>query len=112
MNVYSDKLRVDGLKKEEVIYGYDYRIWRKDFGGAWIRYDHYGIKDSYGWEIDHKKPKAQGGTDDIRNLQPLQWKNNLEKSDNYPFFSTKITSRGNENVEESQSWQIIEKRRE
>ena len=46
-------------------------------------------------------------TDDIKNLQPLQWENNLEKSDDYPYFSTKITSRGNENVEERQSWQIL-----
>ena len=81
MNIYSDKLLLDVWKKAEEVYGYDNRIWRKDFAGAWIRYDHYGIKDSYGWEIDHKKPQAQGGTDNIRNLQPLQWKNNLEKSD-------------------------------
>ena len=41
-----------------------------------------------------------------------QKRNNLEKSDDYPFFNTKITSRGNENVKESQSWQILETRQE
>lgn len=32
-------------------------IWRKDFAGAWIRYDQYGINSRYGWVIDHIKPK-------------------------------------------------------
>ena len=88
MNIYSDELLLAVGEKAEEVYGYDARIWRKDFAGAWIRYDHYGMKDSFGWQIDHKKPQAQGGTDNIRNLQPLQWENNLEKSDDYPFFST------------------------
>lgn len=107
MSIYSDELLLSVWKKAEEVYGYDARIWRKDFAGAWIRYDHYGMKGAFGWQIDHRKPLALGGTDDIKNLQPLQWENNLEKSDDYPYFSTKITSRGNENVEERQSWQIL-----
>lgn len=89
MNIYSDELLLAVWEKAEEVYGYDARIWRKDFAGAWIRYDHYGMKDSFGWQIDHKKPQAQGGTDNIRNLQPLQWENNLEKSDDYPFLIQK-----------------------
>ena len=30
------------------------------------------------------QPVALGGPDTIWNLQPLQWKNNRHKSDNYP----------------------------
>ncbi len=37
-----------------------------------------------GWEIDHIIPVSKGGTDDLLNLQPLQWQNNRSKGDNYP----------------------------
>ncbi len=42
---------------------------------------HGDTTSQYGWEIDHIKPVAQGGTDDLWNLQPLQWENNRAKSD-------------------------------
>jgi len=31
------------------------------------------------WEIDHKNPKDKGGSDQLRNLQPLYWEENREK---------------------------------
>jgi hypothetical protein len=40
-----------------------------------------------GWEIDHIKPVAAGGSDDLVNLQPLQWKNNAAKADTWPNWS-------------------------
>ncbi|HRJ07361.1 MAG TPA: HNH endonuclease signature motif containing protein [Prosthecobacter sp.] len=53
--------------------------WRKDTCGAWIARNQYGNRDSnYGWEIDHINPN---GGDAISNLQPLQWENNVAKSD-------------------------------
>ena len=36
-----------------------------------------------GWEIDHIKPAAKGGTDDLSNLQPLQSGANAEKGDTW-----------------------------
>ena len=59
---------------------YNSNIWRKDKYGTWIGRAFYGNRDSeYGWEIDHIRPVAEGGTDDIFNLQPLHWQNNVAK---------------------------------
>ena len=43
----------------------------------------YGNRDSqYGWEIDHINPNAPSySRDSFANLQPLQWENNVDKSD-------------------------------
>ena len=65
---------------------------RKDVCGASMQRNKYGTTEKYGWEIDHKKPVAQGGTDNLDNLQPLQWENNRHKGDNYPKWDCKIKS--------------------
>ena len=65
--------------KGRAIVSYDPNVWRKDDCGAWINRNHYGNRDSkYGWEIDHIKPNED---DTLSNLRPLQWENNLAKSD-------------------------------
>ena len=51
--------------------------------GKIIKLSEYGNRKSeYGWEIDHINPH---GTDDLTNLQALHWKNNVDKSDQYPW---------------------------
>ena len=48
-----------------------------------LMFEHgYGVTGGkFGWEIDHRKPVAKGGGDELLNLQPLQWGNNLAKAD-------------------------------
>ncbi len=63
--------------------GTDPNKFRKDTCGAWIAWNEHGNTDSpYGWEVDHVYPVALGGSDDLSNLQALQWENNRHKSDN------------------------------
>ncbi len=73
-------------QKATVVPGVDARVRRKDRCGAWIDRAAYGQTSHHGtgWEIDHICPVSQGGSDDLNNLQPLQWENNRCKSDNYP----------------------------
>ncbi len=56
---------------------------RFDSSGKLIIFEHYGNRYfTTGWEIDHIIPTSKGGTDDLSNLQALQWATNLFKSDN------------------------------
>jgi len=63
---------------------YDRKLYRMDSFGAWMQKSPYGICDKFGWEIDHIKPVAKGGSDELTNLQPLYWENNRSKGDEWP----------------------------
>lgn len=66
-------------EKGKVVSNNDPKFWRKDQCGAWIKRNEYGNRNSqYGWEIDHISPS---GSNDLSNLRPLQWENNVSKSD-------------------------------
>jgi len=66
-------------QKGKVIPARDPTVIRKDVCGATIKRAEYGNRNSvFGWEIDHIDPN---GSDNLSNLQPLQWENNAAKSD-------------------------------
>jgi len=68
---------------------------RKDAAKAWIRREEHGNRNSKeGWEIHHIEPD---GGDDLSNLRPLQWQNNLGLQKGEVGF--KVTSEGDENIE-------------
>lgn len=54
--------------------------------------DHLGGSNyyDYSWNVDHIRPKAsypnENEADDFNNFEPMHRQNNLQKSDNYPFF--------------------------
>lgn len=110
MAYFSDNM-IDLLwNKAKVENGYDPNKWRKDFAGAWIQRDQYGLSGvmaPFGWSIDHLKPIILGGSDAINNLMPIHWKNNMVKSNHYPEFKTAVTSEGDKNVERERLWKAI-----
>jgi len=67
--------------KAKPIRGKNSEVWRRDSEDNKIRKQSYGTTGDYGWEIDHKHPESKGGSDNLKNLQPLHWEENREKSD-------------------------------
>ena len=66
-------------EKARPIPDHDFNQIRQDRCGSEIARHEYGNRNSSrGWEIDHKNPRSG---DEISNLDPLQWKNNVKKSD-------------------------------
>ena len=67
--------------KAQTIRGKDPDKYRKDPYGNEMYYDSYGLDSGKGWEIDHIKPKARGGSDATVNLQALNTRINRQKGD-------------------------------
>ena len=71
------------------------RVWNKTCGsktpgkdacGNTVKFGEHGNTSStYGWEIDHIKPVSKGGSDNLSNLQVLQWSVNRAKADKFPW---------------------------
>jgi len=65
----------------EKVRGKDPDLYRKDpYGNQMYRHSH-GKDSEMGWDVDHIKPKARGGSDETRNLQALNSSINRGKGD-------------------------------
>ena len=105
MSDYSEKQLDEVWAKAKIVNEDSKNELRKDYAGAWIKRSQYGNHNSsYGWDVDHARPLAKDGADNIDNWVPLHWENNIKKSDNYPDFQTEVTSEGDKNIYKTQKW--------
>ena len=96
--------REDALELWDAIFGNEQ--WAVDCFGTWMYREDYGDTEtkrlrpngtgkrfSYGWEVDHIRPKSdfknESEADFANNYEPVHWNNNREKADNYPQFAIK-----------------------
>lgn len=95
---FSEEIIQKVWEKGTIVPNSDKEKWRKDQCSAWINRNQYGNRNSiYGWEIDHITPISNGGGDELSNLRPMQWQNNLHTSDGR--LKCLIISDGNKNIE-------------
>ena len=87
---WSVKTKLDVWVKGSVIPNFDADTWRHDKCGAVMKWSEHGNRQSeHGWEIDHINPAANGGGDELSNLQPLNWENNASKGDDLNWYCGK-----------------------
>lgn len=66
--------------------GLDPSGYRLDDYGALIRFTEYGQLTRQGWQVDHRRPTSEGGTDILPNLRALQWENNEARNAKSPIY--------------------------
>ena len=81
-NAWTEETKKTVWNEGRVIPKFSSEIWRWDKCGQVMEWSEHGNRQSKnGWEIDHIDPVANGGDDNIENLQPLNWNNNADKAD-------------------------------
>lgn len=83
MSKFSEERIQQVWDKADTISGKDPSLYRQDKFGNEMYRSSYGKQSDMGWTIDHSKPQSKGGTDHLNNLQAMNWKANIQKSDKY-----------------------------
>lgn len=92
---FSEEMIQQVWEKGKAEPNYDSSKCKKDNCNAWIIRSEHGNRSSlYGWEIHHVNPKD---ADDLSNLIPLQWENNVATADTGGLVCV-VTSQGDKNV--------------
>lgn len=74
---FDDEMVLAVWDKGTIVDDMDPSVWRRDDYGNIIYFADYGDTESaYGWEIDHITPLSEGGSNELFNLRPLNWKTN------------------------------------
>ncbi|WP_337660631.1 HNH endonuclease domain-containing protein [Anderseniella sp. Alg231-50] len=79
----SDSRKVAAWQKATIVPGFDASRIRRDRFGNYISWFDYGLKTTYGWEIDHVWPSSLGGSDANGNLAATHWQANRIKSNRF-----------------------------
>lgn len=116
-----EKLKKEVWEKGSPVSDYSPDLVRQDACGAYIIFAEYGKNTPFGWEIDHIWPKEsllkkgvkESLIDDLKNLRPLQWENNLSKGNDFPSYTAAIIGRDHNYIREQKEFIInIEVRKE
>lgn len=98
-------------EKAERISGVSDKLYRKDYAGAWMFRDSFTMdlseasnEKTYSWTIILHRPASQSGTTELYNLDPMNVVNAKSKGEDYPRWTTKLSSKGNENIIKEQNW--------
>lgn len=83
MSNYSEKLLDLIFSKGSIARGMNPKLYRRDCYGNPMFRRSYGKYTELGWNVDHSKPIAKGGTNSIRNLQPMNCFANCSKGTRY-----------------------------
>ena len=81
-------------EKADIVHGRDPDYYRQDKCGNIIYYDSYGKDSNMGWNVDHSKPLAVGGTYHLNNLQVMQTSQNKSKGSRHHYDFDHAENRG------------------
>ena len=93
--------------RAKVVEGYDANKRRKDMAGAWIEWDQFETEDEYGWRVSPLIPLSKGGSMDWMALIPLHWKNAQSRGEDFPRYTTIISSEGDTNAPIEKNWNFL-----
>lgn len=93
--------------RAKAVEGHDATKRRKDMAGAWIEWDQFETEDEYGWRVSPLIPLSKGGSMDWMALIPLHWRNAQSRGEDFPRYTTIISSEGDTNAPIEKNWNFL-----